>query len=345
MQARIRKDDGLQLVLQEFLRYTRGFIDVAAANAECAIYHRRIVEDEGFFGGRRAIAVQNFHICFQKTSGQISGIGNRRRGANKLRLTSIKACNAPEPAQHIAEMTAENSAIGVQLVDYDVAQILEEPRPPRMMRQYSSVQHVRIGEHDVPLFADGFARVARRVAVISEDAEAVLEPGIQIVQLCKLILRERFGGKQIKRSTVRAFQNCVQDWQVVAERLAGSGWRDHHDIFASMNGFRSGSLMAEELAYAFAGVSLAQIGVCPGREICPLRLASRIVANGGKNFAVNITRGENIEHLMHARDGGRAARRARSAENRLAGGACRANRQRFSHSDNPPTVRLLFAKG
>jgi len=64
------------------------------------------------------------------------------------------------------------------------------------MRQYSSVQHVRIGEHDVPLFADGFARVARRVAVISEDAEAVVEPGIQIVQLCELILRESLGGNK-----------------------------------------------------------------------------------------------------------------------------------------------------
>ena len=62
VQARIGEDHRLQIVLQEFLRHAGGFIDVAATNAERAIHHRRIVEDEGFLRGGRAVRVQYLDV-------------------------------------------------------------------------------------------------------------------------------------------------------------------------------------------------------------------------------------------------------------------------------------------
>ncbi len=57
VQARIREHQRLQLVLQKFLRDARGFVDIAAANAQRAIHYRRIVENERLLRGRRAIGV------------------------------------------------------------------------------------------------------------------------------------------------------------------------------------------------------------------------------------------------------------------------------------------------
>ena len=68
-------------------------------------------------------------------------------------------------------MAAEHAAIGMQLVDDDVAQVLEEPRPTCMVRQHAGVKHVRVGENDVGTLPDRFARVLRRVAVVGEGAQ------------------------------------------------------------------------------------------------------------------------------------------------------------------------------
>ena len=66
MQARIGEDHGLQIVFQEFLRHPRGFIDVAAADAEGAIDDGRVVKDEGFFRGGSAVGVEDFDFGFEK---------------------------------------------------------------------------------------------------------------------------------------------------------------------------------------------------------------------------------------------------------------------------------------
>ena len=64
VQAAIGEDDGLQLSRQEFLGHARGFVEIAAADAEIAVDHRRIVEDEKFFGGGRAIFFDRCDFAF-----------------------------------------------------------------------------------------------------------------------------------------------------------------------------------------------------------------------------------------------------------------------------------------
>ena len=85
--------------------------------------------------------------------------------------------------------------------------------------------------------------------------------------------------------------------------------------------------MTIKLSNVFAGISVPQIGVRPAREVRPLRLAGRIVANRAKNFAVNIARGENIQHLMNASDGGGTAGDGRNIGRHLVCDASPANRQ------------------
>src|SRR6266404_3109473 len=125
VQAGIREDHGLQIAIQEFLRHARGFIDVTASDAQSAIDDGRIVEDEGFLRRGRAVGVQDFDLRFQKPSSQISGIGNRGGAANELRVATVEARDAAETPKDVAQVAAKDAAIGVQLIDDDIAQVFE----------------------------------------------------------------------------------------------------------------------------------------------------------------------------------------------------------------------------
>ena len=175
--------------------------------------------------------------------------------------------------QHVAQMTAKHAAIRVQLIDHDVSQILKQPRPPRVMRQNPGVQHVGIRQDEMSLFADGFARVARCVAVVRENTESIFEAAIQIVQFGELILRERLRRKKINRARVAVFEDRVQHRQVVAERFARSGRSHDDDVFAGVYGLGRRSLMRVRLANALRFICRHEIGMNPGREFRKLRLA------------------------------------------------------------------------
>ena len=56
-----------------------------------------------------------------------------------------------ETAQHVRNVTAEQSAQRVELVDHDVAEAHEKGGPPRVRRQDAGVQHLRVGEEAVRL--------------------------------------------------------------------------------------------------------------------------------------------------------------------------------------------------
>ena len=202
MQAGIREDYCLQITIQEFLRHARGFIDVAPANAESPIDDRWIVEDEGFFRRGRAVGIQDFDFRFEKAACQIFGIGNRSGAANELRVAAVEARDASETAEDVAQVAAKHAAVGVKLVDDDVAQIFEEARPTRVVREDPGVQHVRVSQDDVALFANGFARIGGRVAVVGKNAEAVFQALVEIVEFGELVLREGLGWKKIERARV-----------------------------------------------------------------------------------------------------------------------------------------------
>src|SRR2546429_7156693 len=65
-------------------------------------------------------------------------------------------------------MAAEDAPVRVELVDDDIAKILEERRPFRMVREDPRVEHVGVRQHEIRPRADGTPRVLGRVAVVGE---------------------------------------------------------------------------------------------------------------------------------------------------------------------------------
>ena len=149
-------------------------------------------------------------------------------------------------------MAAEHAAICMQLVDHHEAQVLEELRPARMVRQDAGVQHVGVAEHHVRLAADRAARVRWCVPIVGEDTN--LELGVaahelgERVQLGELILSERLGRKEIQRARRRILQDRVEDRRVVAERLARCRRRDGHHVAPAEHVRKRLRLMGVELA-------------------------------------------------------------------------------------------------
>ena len=109
VQPAVGENDRLKPALQKLPGDAPGLIDIAAANSQKPVHHRRIVKDKIFFRGRRAVAVQHLDIGADEPAGKLSGIGNRGGRKNELRIPAVKPGNALEPAQHIGQMTAENA--------------------------------------------------------------------------------------------------------------------------------------------------------------------------------------------------------------------------------------------
>ena len=177
-------------------------------------------------------------------------------------------------------MAAVDAAIVVQLVDHDVAQILEALRPAGVMRQDAAVQHVRIGQHDVGALADGLARVLRRVAVVGEGADVGAHRVDGALEFVQLILGQRLGGEQIHGARVRIAQQQVQHRQVVAERLAAGGGRDDDRVGAGADQVEGFRLVGVEPGDAAALERGAQAGIERRREIAIDAGGGGLVADG-----------------------------------------------------------------
>ena len=103
------------------------------------------------------------------------GVGDRRRAADEDGVGAVEAADAAQAADDVGDVAAEDAAVLVQLVDDDVAQVLEELHPLGVVRQDAGVQHVRVRDDDVPGLAHLAARVAGRVAVVGERLDVGAE--------------------------------------------------------------------------------------------------------------------------------------------------------------------------
>src|SRR6185369_17956170 len=113
--------------------------------------------------------------------------------------------------EYIRQMASEYAAIRVQFVDHDVAEVFEQPHPFCMVRQDPGMQHVGICQDDVSALANCPSSVAWSVTVIGENSKSVVEYAREVLQFSQLVLRQRFGGKQIHRPRIRIFEDCIQD--------------------------------------------------------------------------------------------------------------------------------------
>ena len=140
----------------------------------------------------------SFTSSLDQIGRQLARVGDGRRAADELGIGAVELADALQPPYDVGHVAAEHASVGVQLVDDDKLEVLEEPHPPGVMGQDSGVQHVGIGYHDMSRLSHGTARLGRRVSVIGEGLEVDLERLDQPMQLGELVLRQRLRRKQIE---------------------------------------------------------------------------------------------------------------------------------------------------
>jgi len=307
VQAGIGKHDRLQVVGQQFFGDATGFVDVTASNTEIAIDNGRIIEDKDFFGRGRAVLIEDLNIRLGEAGGELAGIGDGGGATNKLRVGAVEAGDAAQAAKNVGEMTAQNAAVGVQLIENDVTEIFEEADPFRVVRENAGVDHVGIREDDVAAFANGFAGVAGRVAIVGEDAEGIVEARSEIVKLGELILSEGLGGVEVKGAGVGIFEDGIEDREVVANRFAGGSGRDDDHVASGANRFGGGGLVSVEAFNAFGVVGGYEIRANPVGHGCERAFAGGEVFDGGEDFAGAVASGKFGEDVADSFDGGARA--------------------------------------
>ena len=190
----------LLIALYKLRRDAPRLMQIAPADSQLLVHHRRIVEDDILLAGRRAVALHQFKRRFGERLGQLARVGDCRRAADELRRRTIERADSFQPSQHIGQMAAVHATVVMQLVDHDVAQALETFRPFRVVRQNARVQHVRIGQHHARAFTNGFSRVLRCVAVVGESANGKARRIHRRLEFVQLIFRQRLGGEQVQRA-------------------------------------------------------------------------------------------------------------------------------------------------
>ncbi len=194
----------------------------------------------------------------------LARVGHRRRAADKDGVCPVEAADADQPADDVGKMRAENAAVNVQFIDHDVFEVHEKLLPLGVVRQNAGMQHVRIGDDDVALPADGPTRVVGRVSVVGKGFDIGLQICNQAVGFVHLVLCQRLGGKHIQSPRFRLVENTLQHRQIVAKRLTAGSRRHQHDILSVADKTHRLSLMPVEAFHAPPGQYIAKLLVYPG---------------------------------------------------------------------------------
>ena len=79
---------------------------------------------------------------------------------------SVVFADTRQSANDIPNVRAENASVGVNLVDHNGLQILEETSPSRVIRKDARVKHIGVRQNHATFFAKLAAQVGWRVAII-----------------------------------------------------------------------------------------------------------------------------------------------------------------------------------
>ena len=193
--ARSTEGDRLQLAPDQLGDQSAGLEDGGAAHPHAAIDQRRVPEPDAARRAWCSVAVDAVHGALEQSLGELGRIADRRRAGDDRGLAAVEAAQPEEPPQHVGEVRAEDAAVGVELVDDDVAQILEEPHPAGVVRQHTRMQHLGVGDDDVPGVAHRLAYSGWGVAVVRRRAQARRQVAGDVVKRGELILGQRLGGE------------------------------------------------------------------------------------------------------------------------------------------------------
>ena len=255
--------------------------------------------------GRRAVVVDQLDRCLEDALGELARVGDRGAGADEDRVGAVVGADPPQAPDDVRDVAAEEPAVGVQLVDDDELQVLEELEPLRVVREDRRVEHVRVGDDDLAGRADDAAHVGRRVAVVGVRLEADLGGVGQRAQLDELVRRERLGGEEVEGPRRGVLRDGVEDRQVVAERLARCRRRDDDDVAPARCGLVGGRL-----------VGVQRLDPAPAQRVDDPRVHALRPWRVARRARLELAMGDDERRERGARRGAR-----RSPRRRCSGGA------------------------
>ena len=223
---------------------------------------------------RRGVVGDRRHVQTSQPSGGHGRIGHRRRRQDERRLGAVQRADPAQPAQHVRHVRTEHAAVVVALVDDDVLQRTEEPRPPAVPRQQRTVQHVGVGQDVLAVVAGPVPLLARAVAVVGGHPH--VEP--QRHQPCQLVLGQRLGGREVEhaRATLTAGASSAADrgqrGELVGQRLPGGGPGREHDVVTGVRGVGGRDLVPPRALDPACGVGRPQLVGDPARPVGDTRL-------------------------------------------------------------------------
>jgi hypothetical protein len=202
--------------------------------------------------------------------GELAGVRDRRAGADEDRVGAIVGADPSQAANEVRDVAAEEAAVGMQLVDDDEPQVLEELEPLRVVRKNRRMEHVRVRDHDLPGRAHDAADVRRRVAVVGVRLQADVGRLGERAQLHELVRGQRLRGEEVERPRRLVLRDRVEDWKVVAERLARCGRRHDDEVAPPRRRLVRGRLMRVERIDAAAA---ERVDDPPVHGLGPLRVS------------------------------------------------------------------------
>ena len=228
--AALREAERPQAALDELRHQPRRLAERARADAELLVEQRRVPERDRPLGPRRGIVLDDGEVDPDERTAELRRVRDRRRGEQELRIGPVDARHPAQPAQHVADVRAEDAAVDVRLVDDHVGEVREHVAPAVVVGEDADVEHVRVREHEVRPLADLPAALRLGVAVVDRRLDA---RHLQLLERAQLVLGERLRRVEVDRAFLRLRGEGVEHGQVERERLPARGARDDRDVLAA----------------------------------------------------------------------------------------------------------------
>ena len=168
----LREAERPQPTLDERCHQTRRLSERACADAELLVEELGVPERDRPLRARRGVVADHGDVDAEQRAREPFGVRDRRGGEQELGLGAVDPRDPPEPAEDVADVRAEHTAIDVCFVDHHVGEVREHVAPAVVMGEDADVQHVGVGQHEVRPLADLPAALDLGVAVVDRRPDA-----------------------------------------------------------------------------------------------------------------------------------------------------------------------------
>ena len=270
------EDDRLATGAQEGERPALGQRDGRAARPAGRLEDRRVDQHDVALAGRSPVAVDQPRRPAGQHRRQLARVPDRRRAADDDRPRAVVGADPEQPPQDVGDVSAEDAAIRVQLVDDDDLELLEQLEPLGVVGEDRRVEHVRVGHHDLAGGPDRRADRGGRVAVVGRGEDRQAGGCGEAAELGHLVLPERLGREQEERPRRRIVDDRLEDRDGVAQRLARGGRGHDHDVVAGVDRLHRLGLVDVRALDAARGQTRhdARVEPAPGNRRRPPRAAA-----------------------------------------------------------------------